>query len=190
MIDRFIDISTFLLSAIGIILEIKQIKLFWILYIIASILFIYEFTMIHLFASSALQIIYIILSIYGWIKWSEKSKNSNTIKIRYATNKERVIYIILTIIISIVFNFIFAKFEANSSLLDSSIAAVCIIATYMSTLKQIESFLIFALTVCFSVPLYLKNNLYFTAASFLIFGILDLIGFIQWRSIYKISNKS
>ena len=183
--DKFIDITTFILSMIGIVLEIKQIRLFWILYIISSLMFIYEFINTHLYASTFLQIIYVILSIYGWIEWGKKHHNKEVIKIRYATNKERIIYLFSSLLIGIIIYIMSLKLEGTNSIIDSAITAICIVATFMSTYKQIDSFFIFTLSVFLSVPLYISNKLYFSAFAFLIFGILDFIGFIKWRNIYK-----
>ena len=67
---------------------------------------------------------------------------------------------------------------------------MCIVATYMSILKQIESWFLFASTVVISIPLCYSAGLYFTVVTYIVFGILDLIGGVKWLFDYKNSTSN
>ena len=188
-----LDISIFVISVLGIFLEMAQKPLFWLLYIIASVLLGYEFITTHLYGSSVLQVMYVILSIYGWYKWTHKDAKHHDTVICYTTFRQWVNYVIATLILTIISYYIL-KFTGDTDyLVDSILTAVCITATYMAALKQIESWFIFAATVLISVPLYLRYQLYFTCITYGIFGVLDFIGGVKWVIDYrrtKVSSRS
>jgi nicotinamide mononucleotide transporter len=180
-----LDISIFIISVLGILLEMVQKPIFWLLYIVGAMLLGYEFITTHLYGSSILQIIYVILSIYGWYKWTNKDAKQHVAVICYTTFKQWINYIIATVVMAIISYYILKYTGDTDYLIDAVLTAVCITATYMAALKQIESWFIFATTVFISVPLYLHHQLYFTSATYVIFGILDVIGGIKWVRDYR-----
>lgn len=181
-----LDFVILILSIIGIGFEIFQISFFWILYILASMLLGWEFFTQFLYGSLFLQIIYIVMGIWGMYKWRKKGKNDlNVIKISYLTKIEILYYALITIIAEIGVYFILIKIDGSSGIKDSILTTLSIIATYLSCYKKIESWFIFVLTVFISVPLYLSHQLYFTAVTYIIFAVLDLTGGIKWIVQYK-----
>ena len=180
-----LGISIFIISVLGIILEMIQKPIFWLLYIVGAMLLGYEFITIHLYGSSVLQVIYIVMSIYGWYKWTHKDATQHPIVISYTTFKQWINYIIATVIMTIISYYILKYTGDKDYLIDAVLTAVCITATYMAALKQIESWFILATTVLISVPLYLHYQLYFTSATYVVFGILNFIGGIKWMRDYR-----
>lgn len=177
----FLDISVFVLSVVGIFLEMYQKPLFWLTYILAAIILAFQFYTSRLYGSTLLQLIYIVLSIYGWIKWSHQDE----VKIIHTTIKQAITYSITCIILTIIFYYLFVYTQDSNPLLDSALTAICLIATYMAIYKQIESWFVFAVSVFISVPLYYGYHMYFTAISYVLFGVLDLSGGIKWLKLYN-----
>ncbi len=181
-----IDILVFVISIIGIFLEMFQKSIFWLTYIVASIFAAYEFNTDHLYGSMLLQLIYILTSIFGWYKWSiTDKKQQNQVKICHTTLKQWLIYSLTAVIGSFIIYFFLKYMGDDSNISDTILTVMCLIATYMAAFKQIESWFVFVASVLISVPLYLNHHLYFTALTYLIFGILDLIGGIKWVYDYK-----
>lgn len=183
-----LDISIFVISVLGIFLEMVQKPLFWLLYIIAAALLGYEFIQTNLYGSCLLQFIYIVISIYGWYKWTHKDSKHHLLEICHTSLNQWINYIIATLIIGIICYFILKHTGDTEYLSDAILTAICITATYMAALKQIESWFVFAGTVLISVPLYLNYHLYFTCLTYVIFGVLDLSGGIKWLLDFKRSK--
>lgn len=184
-----LDISIFIISVAGIFLEMLQKPIFWLLYIIAALLLGYEFMSSQLYGSTVLQFIYVVISIYGWYKWTHKDAKHHLIVICHTSLQQWINYIFATIILGIISYFILKHTGDTEYLIDAILTAVCITATYMAALKQIESWFVFAATVVISVPLYLNYHLYFTSLTYLIFGLLDLSGGIKWLIDYRRESK-
>ncbi len=185
---NILDILVLILSLIGILLEMYQKPLFWLIYITASIILAFQFYIAHLYGSTLLQFIYIILSIYGWLKWN----CVNQIQINHTTYRQIIIYLIVSTIMIIGFYYILKNTQDDNPLTDAVLTSICIIATYMAIYKQIENWFVFSLSVLISIPLYYHYEMYFTCITYLIFGILDFSGGIKWLKQYNsnISKKS
>lgn len=152
---------------------------------IASALLGYEFWNTHLYGSSILQIIYIAISAYGWYKWNRTGDDKEYVKICHTTLKQWASYTLSGMIIGIISYVLLKYFKDDSYLMDAVLTAICIIATYMATLKQIEGWFIFAGVGLLSAILYYSYNLYFTSLTYIVFGILDFLGGIRWLSNYR-----
>ncbi|MBP9743014.1 MAG: nicotinamide mononucleotide transporter [Burkholderiales bacterium] len=182
---NILDVLVFIISVLGIFLEMWQKPLFWLAYIIGSIIFAYEFITSNLYGSALLQIIYIVLSIYGWYRWTDSTLNNKLEQICHVSARQMLNYVIAMLALSMICYVILKHTGDSDYLVDAILTAVCIVATYMAALKQIESWFVFGSTVLISVPLYYSYHLYFTCISYLIFGILDISGGIKWLSCYK-----
>ncbi len=167
-----------------------QKPLFWFMYIIASVLLGYEFLTDHLYGSSLLQFMYVVISIYGWYKWTHKDTQHHVLVICHTSLKQWINYIMVTIVLGVISFFVLKHSGDSDYFSDSVLSAVCLTATYMAALKQIESWFIFASTVLISIPLYLHYHLYFTSLTYLIFCLLDLSGGIKWLVDYRRCQKS
>ena len=185
LIMSMLDIAVFVISVIGIFLEMLQKPLFWLMYIIASVLLGYEFIDTKLYGSALLQVIYVVLSIYGWYKWTHRDAKQKLETICHTQAMQWLHYTIATCIIGLICYYILKYTGDSDYLVDAILTAICITATYMAALKQIESWFVFAATVVISVPLYYRDHLYFTSLTYLIFGILDLSGGVKWLLDYK-----
>ena len=174
-----------IISVLGVLLEIKQKPVFWLLYILGAVLLGYEFFITRLYGSSILQLIYIFLSIYGWYKWTNNDAKHDDIIICRTTFVQWVKYTVITIIMTVVFYYLLEYTGDPDCLPDAAVTALCATGTYMAVLKQLESWFVLASTVVISVPLYLHYQLYFTSATYVVFGILDLIGGIKWLNDYR-----
>jgi len=182
-----LDFLIFTISVIGILLEMWQRPLFWFAYIIAAVLLVYQFWHQQLLGSSLLQICYIAMALFGWYKWLKTDPNES-VSICFTAKLQWRNYFLTTIILSFVLYNIFIYYSAASPIMDAVLTSMSLVATYMTIYKHIASWFVFAATVLISVPLYFNHGLYFTALTFMIFGILDVIGGFKWRSDYRLAQ--
>lgn len=186
-----LDISVFIISVLGIFLEMYQRPLFWLSYIIAAIILGYQFYTTHLYGSFILQIIYVVLSIYGWYKWTHKDSEQHQVLICHTTSKQWIYYTFTTIFLGILTYFILKHTGDQDYLTDATLTAVSITATYMAAAKQIESWFVFTLSGLISSYLCYRYQLYFTCLTYIIFSVLDFIGGFKWLiDHHKLNKKS
>ncbi|MDR0437082.1 MAG: nicotinamide riboside transporter PnuC [Bacteroidales bacterium] len=176
-------------------LEIKQNKMMWIVGIISSLVFIYVFFDAKIYAQSAIYGYYVIISVYGYWKWSKNGelkiengecRGEPTCSPFFTKIKKISVLVVISIILSIIIGFVLANFtDSTIPYYDGLTAGFSIVATWMLTQKIIQHWYFWMGIDIFCVPLYASQELYFTAFMFFVYFILSIIGLQQWKKDLK-----
>ena len=180
-----VELAGTLFGFIYIWFSIRQNLLTWPAGIISSILFCWVFFVIRLYAQAALQLYYVLISIYGWWSWHHLVHNDDSDKHLGVTSTSGQLWIKLILINFILtFSIFFFTSRYTDDMLpvgDSFIASMSIIATWMLARKKIEQWLIWVFIDVISSALYLFRGLYATFFLFMVYAIMAGIGFYEWK---------
>ena len=185
---NWFEIVAATLAITYLILAMQQNILCWAAWIISSIMYLFVMFSAGLYMESGLQIFYIVMGIYGWIQWNNRSsKNNLTVSTWPIINH---IYILLILIVLVTFSGLILSnlTEAVSPYIDAFTTWGAIIATYMVAKKILENWYYWFVVDFVSVFLFLSRELYTTALLFSIYIILVIFGFIAWRKSMRLEN--
>jgi len=185
---NWFEIVAAALAITYLILAMQQNILCWAAWIISSIMYLFVMFSAGLYMESGLQIFYIVMGIYGWIQWNNRSSNNNlTVSTWPIINH---IYILLILIVLVTFSGLILSnlTEAVSPYIDAFTTWGAIIATYMVAKKILENWYYWFVVDFVSVFLFLSRELYTTALLFSIYIILVIFGFIAWRKSTRLEN--
>ena len=179
-----LEIIGFITGVLGVWLTIRRKILCFPIGIINVLIYAYLFQSenVRLYADALLQIIYLILLIYGWMVWN-RSKNEKeeirTVSILLA-KKLVIIGVLSTIALGV-----FLSHYTNASLpyLDAILTIISLIAQWMIAKKMIENWLLWIVENTIYIPLYLYKGLAFTSILYLLFLILAINGWYNWRKV-------
>jgi nicotinamide mononucleotide transporter len=119
-----------------------------------------------------------IMSIYGWYKWTRKTKDSDSLPITRTNGKEKLIGILLFFVTIFVVFGIYKLFDASGVFFTGM--------WYMAN-KKIENWTLWIIGDIIVTPLYAYRGLGMLSLQYLIFTILAVSAYLEWR---KILNKS
>ena len=185
---NWFEIVAAALAITYLILAMQQNILCWAAWIISSIMYLFVMFSAGLYMESGLQIFYIVMGIYGWIQWNNRSSNNSlTVSTWPIINH---IYILLILIFLVTFSGLILSnlTEAVSPYIDAFTTWGAIIATYMVAKKILENWYYWFVVDSVSVFLFLSRELYTTALLFSIYIILVIFGFIAWRKSMRLEN--
>ena len=185
---NWFEIVAAALAITYLILAMQQNILCWAAWIISSIMYLFVMFSAGLYMESGLQIFYIVMGIYGWIQWNNRSSNNSlTVSTWPIINH---IYILLILIFLVTFSGLILSnlTEAVSPYIDAFTTWGAIIATYMVAKKILENWYYWFVVDFVSVFLFLSRELYTTALLFSIYIILVIFGFITWRKSMRLEN--
>ena len=185
---NWFEIVAAALAITYLILAMQQNILCWAAWIISSIMYLFVMFSAGLYMESGLQIFYIVMGIYGWIQWNNRSNNNSlTVSTWPIINH---IYILLILIVLVTFSGLILSnlTEAVSPYIDAFTTWGAIIATYMVAKKILENWYYWFVVDFVSVFLFLSRELYTTALLFSIYIILVIFGFIAWRKSMRLEN--
>ena len=133
---------------------------------------------------------YFIMSIYGWYFWTLKKETTlvNSIS-RMNTYEKRWWFIFFMGIIFFVSGIyiLFDKWKDWSASIDTFTTAIFFIAMWLMARKKIEHWFFWIIGNLISIPLYMGKGLGLTSLQYLIFTVIAIFGYIQWKKI--LNNK-
>jgi nicotinamide mononucleotide transporter len=133
-----------------------------------------------------LQVYYVGISIYGWYYWLKGGKNSGNsqkqVPVKRTTGKIFWASLLITILIFAAILFVLLNFT-NSTVpyMDSLTTALSITATWMLAKKYIEHWLIWVFVDLFSAGLYAYKELWPTVILFLVYTVMAIFGYFEWK---------
>lgn len=138
----------------------------------------------ELLGDSMINVYYFIMSIYGWYHWTRKKGDIVEFPIAVITNKEKVTSIIIfmaTLVFVIIVYLYFNKFTSWYSYIDTFLTAIFFVGMWLMAKRKIENWFFWIIGDVISIPLYFAKGYTFTSFQFLIFTIIAVYGYLEWK---------
>lgn len=134
---------------------------------------------------------YFIMSIYGWYHWTRKKGDTVEFPIAESSYKEKKIAVIIFIftITSVVLVYqYFDKFTTWSAYVDTFITGIFFVGMWLMAKRKIENWIFWIIGDIISIPLYFAKGYTFTSFQYLIFTIIAVFGYLEWKKILNSSQ--
>ncbi|CAA0090619.1 Nicotinamide riboside transporter PnuC [Zhongshania aliphaticivorans] len=182
------EVAAVVLALGYLILAMRENSLCWYTAFISTSIYIFLFWDVSLLMESALQIFYLVMAVYGWWQW-RSGGNEQTLRIHRWSFLRHIVVIAAVGILTLGFGYILqTSTHAALPYLDSFTTWGAVVTTYMVTRKVLENWIYWIVIDGVSVYLYIDRELYLTALLFVLYVVLVVIGFFQWRLIYNREN--
>ncbi len=182
-----IELLGALLGILYIFFSIRQHILTWPTGLLTSLLYTIVFFHSGFYADMGLQVYYVAISLYGWYYWLKGGKTVTKAEKKQAevTRTPRIILLyslLVTVAIYCIILYILLHFT-NSTVpyMDSLTTALSITATWMLAKKYIEHWLIWIFVDIFSAGLYVYKGLWPTVILFIVYTVMAVIGYMEWK---------
>jgi nicotinamide mononucleotide transporter len=132
-----------------------------------------------------------IMSIYGWYQWTKKTNNKSTLTITRTNNNEKVTGIILFLVTIFVVFGIYKFFDyeiKKDNYIDILASGIFFTAMGFMALKKIENWTLWIIGDLIVVPLYAYRGLGMLALQYLIFTIIAISAYLEWKKILNNSR--
>ena len=142
----------------------------------------------NLLGDSMINGYYFIMSIYGWYHWTRKKGDVEEFPISIITNKEKIIAFIifvLTLVFVIIVYLYFGKFTTWYSYVDTFLTAIFFVGMWLMAKRKIENWIFWIVGDLISIPLYFAKGYTFTSLQFLVFTIVAVYGYLEWKKILQ-----
>jgi len=132
-----------------------------------------------------------IMSNYGWYQWTKKTNEKKSLSITRTNNNEKVIGIALFLVtIFVVFGiYNFFDYEIKKdNYIDIFASGIFFTAMGFMALKKIENWTLWIIGDIIVVPLYAYRGLGMLALQYLIFTILAISAYLEWKKTLNNSS--
>ena len=127
---------------------------------------------------------FFIMSIYGWYHWTRKKDNEVAYPIAKMSNQDKktaLIIFVLTILFVVVVYLIFNKFTNWFSYIDTLITGIFFVGMWLMAKRKIENWICWIVGDIISIPLYFAKGYTFTSIQYIIFTIIAIFGYLEWK---------
>lgn len=158
--------------------------------LVSTFIYAYLLWQWQLLGDSMINVYYFAMSIYGWYHWTRKKGDAIEFPIAIMAYKEKITAIIIfvsTIVFVIIVYLYFNKFTNWYSYVDTFLTAVFFVGMWLMAKRKIENWIFWIIGDIISIPLYFAKGYTFTSFQFLIFTIIAVYGYFEWKQIL---NKS
>ena len=151
--------------------------------IICTVITVYLLYINQYFGDMMMNFYYSVMSIYGWWNWSRKKENTYILPISKTNQKEKIIgvgFFALTIVITFLVYKGFNYTMQIPNYIDVVTSGVFFTAMWYMANKKLENWT-WIIGNLITIPLYAYRGLGMLSLQYIIFTILAIQGYLQWR---------
>ena len=180
-----IETLAVVLAIIYLFLAIKENSLCWYFVFLSVAIYIWIFINSSLYMASLLNVYYALMSIYGLYQWRKGGDKKSGLPIKCLSSSHHIFIVISVISLSLIIGYFLESYtDSRLPYLDSFAALSSIVTTIMVARKILENWLYWIAIDAVSIYLYLSQDLYQTAILFVLYMILSIMGYYEWRKRY------
>ena len=158
--------------------------------LIATTITAYLFFRAQYIGDLLVNVYYSIMSIYGWYMWAKTKNGRQVITISRTNANEKLTGIgvfLFTIIVIFAIYKIFLPQIGVDNYIDMFISGLFFTAMWYMAIKKIENWTLWIIGDLIAVPLYAYRGYGILALEYIVFTILAVLAYLEWRKI--LSNK-
>lgn len=175
--DKYLELSAVFSSLLYTYLLIQSNVWAWFFALIGSSLFLILCFKKRIYAESVLQVFYIGMAVYGYLNWqSTGGEIGGSLKLY-----QHIVYIGIGAMLVLLSSYLLKEYtDAKSPILDSFTTVFGIIATFLMVHLIPENWYYWIVIDALSIILYLRRRLFYSAALFVLYTVLAIIGVLEW----------
>jgi nicotinamide mononucleotide transporter len=135
-----------------------------------------------LYAEAGVNFYYTVMSLVGWVLWAQKREGEKVLRISRSSEREWLIALVFFGLCWVILFVVLKKFtDSTVPLADSFASAAAYTGMWLMAKKKLENWLWWIATNIASIPLYFVKGFVFTSFQYLVFLILAIMGYVEWR---------
>lgn len=176
------ELVTAVIGAISVWLSVRQNVWSWPTAIVNVLLSAVVYYETRLYADMGLQVIYAILSVYGWYEWLYGGAGRTELRVTRTGSRLASLLAAIAISGSVALGVLLHRTtDAALPFMDSFLSSTSLVAQWMMTKKLLENWLVWIAVDVLYVPVLIYKSLYWFAALYALFLILAALGYRDWR---------
>jgi nicotinamide mononucleotide transporter len=165
--------------------------------IVSVLIYVYICFNARLYADAGINFFYFVTSVYGWYNWTRKINVNEVLHISSNTRLQQFWSIAFTfvsywLIIGLIWLFNHddkVYMQSWVPWIDSFTTAIFLVAMVLMARKKIENWIYWIIGNIVSIPMYFMKGLVFTSFQYIVFLVLAILAFIEWRNRLSAQKK-
>ncbi|WP_288435955.1 nicotinamide riboside transporter PnuC [uncultured Chryseobacterium sp.] len=171
--------------------------------IISTLIYVYILYNFGLLGDCMINFYYTVMSVYGWILWAKNSDDHIHVEVNWASNKEWVyaflLFILSLALVTLVYYYkpyIDNKFSMEGTSLglyhldwanwmDIFTTSIFLVGMWLMAKQRIESWIFWIIGDFICIPMMIFKGLGITSVQYLVFTIMAILGYVNWKKSFK-----
>lgn len=184
------ELAAVILAVAYLLLAMKQNQWCWPAAFVSTAIYTVLFWESALLMESVLNAYYLLMAVYGWWAWHQKSDSSTERTIVSWQLSTHVKVIVGLSLVSALVGYLMATYtHADYAYLDAATTVFAVFTTWMVTQKVLENWLYWLVIDALSIYLYMAKSFNLTALLFMFYCVMVIIGYRQWRASYLLTKE-
>ena len=184
-IDIVLEFLAFWFGIISVAFAKKQNILVYPTGIICTIITMYLMYKVSLLGHILVNLLYTIISFFGWWNWSRRENNDLVVKVsKFNSNdltKSLLIFFFIVFVAYFAHDFFATNFEGQIKELDILTSGIFVTAMWLMANKKLENWILWIIGNVITIPLYLSSDKIILSIQYVIFTILAIQAYIEWK---------
>lgn len=181
----YLEFLATIAAFIGVALGITGRRITWPWWAFGSVLYGFLFIQWELYASAALQIVFIIAAIIGWFGWEPTGAKPGPLK-----NSHRIYTLVAITLATLALAPVLKSLGAASTYVDALLFFGSLAAQILMVYEKYESWPLWLIVDAGYVALYASQDLLFTTLLYAVFTVLAAMGWSKWYGAHRRSIRS
>jgi nicotinamide mononucleotide transporter len=184
----FLELTAVVFGIISVLFARKNNILVYPTGLVSTLIYVYILLEWKLFGDFIINIYYSVMSVLGWYLWTRKKNGATEFPISVMNRKDYLISSIIftgTLLFVALVYYFFDKFTHWTAYVDTLTTALFFVGMWLMAKRKIENWLLWIVADIISVPLYFYKGLTFSSIQFLLFTIIAILGYIEWRKFLQ-----
>ena len=184
-VDIILEFLAFWFGIISVVFAKKQNILVYPTGIICTIITMYLMYKVSLLGHILVNLLYTIISFFGWWNWSRRENNDLVVKVsKFTSNdlsKSSLIFFFIVFVAYFAHDFFATNFEGQIKELDILTSGIFVTAMWLMANKKLENWILWIIGNIITIPLYLSSDKIILSIQYVIFTILAIQAYIEWK---------
>jgi len=184
-IDIVLEFLAFWFGIISVVFAKKQNILVYPTGIICTIITMYLMYKVSLLGHILVNLLYTIISFFGWWNWSRRENDDLVVKVsKFTSNdltKSLLIFFFIVFVAYFAHDFFATNFEGQIKELDILTSGIFVTAMWLMANKKLENWILWIIGNVITIPLYLSSDKIILSIQYIIFTILAIQAYIEWK---------
>ena len=184
-VDILLEFLAFWFGIISVVFAKKQNILVYPTGIICTLITMYLMYKVSLLGHILVNLLYTIISFFGWWNWSRRENNDLVVKVsKFTSNdltKSLLIFFFIVFVAYFAHDFFATNFEGQIKELDILTSGIFVTAMWLMANKKLENWILWIIGNVITIPLYLSSDKIILSIQYIIFTILAIQAYIEWK---------
>jgi nicotinamide mononucleotide transporter len=189
-LNTMLEIAAVVLALVYVMLAAKESIWCWLPAFASSTIYAWLTWTAGLVGETAISVFYMAMAVYGWLKWTNAGTQDELPITEWKTSVHGFVLMAGTAVGLLMGTAFDHLFGSQMPYLDALTTVFSLIATFMVTRKVLSNWLYWVGIDALNVYLYWNRDLQLSSLLYLLYTVLAVWGFIQWKNTWERQHSS